>query len=149
MEASFASGQWLSLAGEPGTGKLALLRAVCRRRNPAGAFHVLDAADAGDHHWMTRVLSELLEGEGALVIRHAGRLSTLRLRALWMALEHALAAGRQQVLWVAVTLSQGPVSGDLAGLLKFFPGAVELPPSPPPHRGPARARAVFPGQAEP
>jgi sigma-54 dependent transcriptional regulator, acetoin dehydrogenase operon transcriptional activator AcoR len=32
------------------------------------------------------------------------------------------------VLWVAVTLGQGPVSGDLAGLLTFFPGAVELPP---------------------
>ena len=39
-----------------------------------------------------------------------------------------MAAGRQQMLWVAVTLSQGPVSGDLAELLKFFPSAVELPP---------------------
>jgi sigma-54 dependent transcriptional regulator, acetoin dehydrogenase operon transcriptional activator AcoR len=30
---------------------------------------------------------------------------------------------------VAVTLSQDPIRGDLAGLLKFFPGAaVELPP---------------------
>jgi ABC-type uncharacterized transport system, permease and ATPase components len=46
VEAACASGEWLSLEGEPGTGKLALLRAVCRRRNPAGAFHVLDAADA-------------------------------------------------------------------------------------------------------
>ena len=32
------------------------------------------------------------------------------------------------MLWVAVTLSQDPVSGDLAGLLKFFPAAVQLPP---------------------
>jgi transcriptional regulator of acetoin/glycerol metabolism len=128
VEAARASGEWLSLEGEPGAGKLALLRAVCRRRNPAGAFHVLDAADAGDHDWMARALSELLEGEGSLVIRHVDRLSTLRLQALWIALEQALAAGRQQVLWVAVTLSKGPAVGDLAGLLKFFPGDVELPP---------------------
>jgi len=128
VEAACASGEWLSLEGEPGAGKLALLRAVHRRRDAAGAFHVLDAAEAGDHDWMVRALGELLEGEGSLVIRHVDRLSPLRLQALWIALEQALAAGRQQVLWVAVTLSQGPASGDLAGLLKFFPSAVELPP---------------------
>jgi transcriptional regulator of acetoin/glycerol metabolism len=128
VDAAFASREWLSLEGEPGTGKLALLRAVHRRRNPASAFHVLDAAEASDQNWTIRMLGELLEGEGSLVIRHVERLSTLRLQALWIALEQALAAGRQQVLWVAVTLSQSPVSGDLAGLLKFFPDAVELPP---------------------
>jgi len=89
---------------------------------------VLDAADAGDHDWMARALGELLEGEGSLVIRHVDRLSTLRLKALWIALEQALAADRQQVLWVAITLGKGPAVGDLAGLLKFFPGVVELPP---------------------
>ena len=128
VDAARASGEWLSLEGEPGTGKLALLRAVHRRRNPAGVFHVLDAAESGDQDWLVRALGELLEGEGSLVIRHVDRLSAVRLQALWLALEQALAAGRQQVLWVAVTLSQSPVSGDLAGLLKFFPGAVELPP---------------------
>ena len=128
VEAACASGEWLSLEGEPGTGKLALLRAVHRRRNPAGAFHVLDAAEAGDHDWMARALDDLLEGDGSLVIRHVDRLSTPRLQALWIALEQALAAGREQVLWVTVTLSQSPAVGDLAGLLKFFPGAVELPP---------------------
>jgi transcriptional regulator of acetoin/glycerol metabolism len=128
VDAARASGEWLSLTGEPGTGKLALLRAVHRRRNPAGTFHVLDAAQAGGHDWMARALGELLEGEGSLVIRHVDRLSALGLQALWIALEQALVAGRQQVLWVAVTLSQGPVSSDLARLLKFYPAAVELPP---------------------
>jgi sigma-54 dependent transcriptional regulator, acetoin dehydrogenase operon transcriptional activator AcoR len=128
VEAACASGEWLSLEGEPGAGKLALLRAVHRRRSPAGAFHVLDAAEAGDHDWMMRALSELLGGEGSLVIRHVDRLSSVRLQALRIALEQALAAGRQEVLWVAVTLSHGPVRGDLAGLLQFFPGAAELPP---------------------
>ena len=129
VDAAHASGEWLALEGEPGAGKLALLRAVHRRRNPSGVFHVLDAAESGDQDWLVRVLGELLEGEGSLVIRHADRLSAVRLQALWIALEQALAAGRQQVLWVAVALSQSPVSGDLAGLLKFFPGAVELPRS--------------------
>jgi sigma-54 dependent transcriptional regulator, acetoin dehydrogenase operon transcriptional activator AcoR len=128
VEAARAADEWLSLEGEPGVGKLALLRAVHRRRDAAGAFHVLDAADAGDHDWLARALGELLEGEGSLVIRHVDRLSTLRLKALWIALEQALAADRQQVLWVAITLSKGPAVGDLAGLLKFFPGVVELPP---------------------
>ena len=128
VDAARASGQWLALEGEPGAGKLALLRAVHQHREPGGAFHVLDAAEAGDHDWMARALGDLLEGEGSLVIRHVDQLSAVRLHALWIALEHALAAGRQHVLWVAVTLSQSPVSGDLAGLLKFFPGAAQLPP---------------------
>ena len=51
-----------------------------------------------------------------------------RLRSLWIALEQALAAGRQKTLWVAVTLSQSPVQADLARLLQFFPNTVELPP---------------------
>jgi sigma-54 dependent transcriptional regulator, acetoin dehydrogenase operon transcriptional activator AcoR len=114
--------------GEPGAGKLALLRAVHRHRNPAGTLHVLDAAEATDHHWLVRALGELLEGEGSLVIRHVDRLSALRLRTLGIALEQALAAGRQKTLWVAVTLSQSPVKADLARLLQFFPDTVGLPP---------------------
>jgi sigma-54 dependent transcriptional regulator, acetoin dehydrogenase operon transcriptional activator AcoR len=128
VEAACASGEWLSLEGEPGTGKLALLRAACRRRDPAGALHVLDATEAGGHDWMARALSDLLEGEGSLVIRHVDRLGTVRLQALSIALEQALAAGRQHVLRVAVTLSQSPAAGELTGLLKFFPAAAELPP---------------------
>ena len=114
-----------------GVGKLALLRAVHRLRNPAGAFHVLDAIGPGDHDWLARALGELLEGEGSLVIRHADHLSAVRLRALSITLEQTLAAGRQKVLWVAVTLSRSAVKADLddlAGLLQFFPNTVELPP---------------------
>ena len=128
VDAAYASGEWLAVKGEPGTGKLSLLQAVCRRRNPAGAFHVLDAAAPGDHDWLARALSELLEGKGSLVIRHADRLGTQRLRALWLALEQTLAAGRQKALWVALTISHSPVDTGMASLLQFFPGTVELPP---------------------
>jgi transcriptional regulator of acetoin/glycerol metabolism len=128
VDAAYRGGEWLALEGEPGAGKLALLRAVHRHRNPAGALHVLDAAEATDHHWMVRALGELLEGQGSLVIRHVDRLSALQLRTLWIALEQALAAGRQKALWATVTLSQSPVKADLARLLQFFPNTVELPP---------------------
>jgi GAF domain len=98
VDAAYSGGRWLALEGEPGAGKLALLRAVHRRRNPAGTLHVLDAAEAADHHWLVRALGELLEHEGSLVIRHIDRLSALRLRTLWIALEQASAAGRQERL---------------------------------------------------
>jgi transcriptional regulator of acetoin/glycerol metabolism len=128
VSAAYSGGEWIALEGEPGAGKLALLQAVHRHRNPAGALHVLDAAEADDHHWLVRALGELLEGQGSLVIRHVDHLGAVRLRALWIALEQALAAGRQKTLWVAVTLSQNPAKADLAGLLRSFPTTVDLPP---------------------
>ena len=128
VDAAYTSGEWLALEGEPGVGKLALLRAVHQRRNPADPFHVLDAADAGDHDWLVRARSELVDGAGSLVIRHVDRLSPRRLHAVRTALELTLAGSSQPALWVAVTLSQSPVNGDLADLLQFFPRTVELPP---------------------
>ena len=127
VDAAMAASRWLALQGEPGVGKLALLRAVHRRRNPAGTFHVLDADDASGHDWLP-ASGDLPRAEGSLVIRHPERLSAPRLRALRAALEQTLVAGTQQALWVVVTLSQGQVSGELAGLLQLFPGTVELPP---------------------
>jgi transcriptional regulator of acetoin/glycerol metabolism len=127
VDAAMAAGRWLVLEGERGAGKLTLLRAVHRRRNPAGTFHVLDAEDASGHDWLSAP-GDLPGAEGSLVIRHPDRLSAPRLRALRTALEQMLAAGPPKSLWAAVTLSQGPVSGDLAGLLQLFPGTVELPP---------------------
>jgi sigma-54 dependent transcriptional regulator, acetoin dehydrogenase operon transcriptional activator AcoR len=128
VDAAYASAEWLALEGEPGSGKLALLRAVHRSRNPAAAFHVLDAADAGEPDWLLKARGELSDGQGSLVIRHVDKLSARRLHALRTALEQAVAADRRKELWVAVTLSQRPPTGDLAGLLQFFPRTVELPP---------------------
>jgi sigma-54 dependent transcriptional regulator, acetoin dehydrogenase operon transcriptional activator AcoR len=126
-DAAYGGGEWLAVAGEPGTGKLALLRAVHQRRNPAGALRVLDAAEAADHHWLVRVLGELLEGQGSLVIRHADLFTLVQARTLGIALEQALAAGGQMP-WVAVTLGQSPAGAGPAGLLRFFPSTVQLPP---------------------
>jgi len=129
VEAVCDAGEWLALEGEPGVGKLAVLRAVHQRRNPAGRFRVLDATDsAGDPDWQATARRELLDGVGGLVVRHVDRLGARRRHALSAALQEARAAGRQDKLWVAVTVSQGCASPDLAGLLRFFPSTVELPP---------------------
>jgi sigma-54 dependent transcriptional regulator, acetoin dehydrogenase operon transcriptional activator AcoR len=120
------SGEWLVLEGESGVGKLALLRAVHQRRDPAGHFRVLDAADVGPR-WLAEVRYELLEGEGDLVIRRVDRLGSRHLNALAGALHEARAAQRTGSLWLAVTLS-GTGGADLARLLRFFPGTVVVPP---------------------
>jgi sigma-54 dependent transcriptional regulator, acetoin dehydrogenase operon transcriptional activator AcoR len=128
VEVVYDSGEWLAVEGEPGVGKLAVLRAVHQRRNPAGRFHVLDAADAADAEWQATARRELLDSDGCLVIRHVDRLSPRRLHALSAALQETRAAGQSDNLWVAVTLGNGPARGDLAELMRFFPKTVEVPP---------------------
>jgi sigma-54 dependent transcriptional regulator, acetoin dehydrogenase operon transcriptional activator AcoR len=107
VEAVYDSGEWLAMAGEPGVGKLAVVRAVHQRRNPAGRFHVLDAAEGASREWLAGARRELLDGEGCLVIRHIDRLDARRLRALSTALQRVRAADRPHALWVVVTLGRG------------------------------------------
>ena len=128
VDAAYQAGEWLALAGEPGVGKLAVLRATLQRRNPAGVFRVLDAADATDQSWQADVRRELLEGEGGLVIRHVERLNARRTHAIAAAMQEAQALDRERSLWVAVTLTEGRDSAHLTRLLRFFPRTVELPP---------------------
>jgi transcriptional regulator of acetoin/glycerol metabolism len=128
VDAVYSAGEWLALEGELGVGKLAVLKAVHQRHNPARRFHVLDAATAVDQDWQVTARRELLDGVGCLVIRHVDKLSARRLHALSAALQETMAAGRDSSLWVAVTLSKRPASGGLADLLRFFPSTVELPP---------------------
>ena len=126
-EAAYDCGDWLTLEGESGVGKLALARAVHQRRNPAAPFHVLDAADAGQD-WLAEARRELLESEGVLVIRHVDVLTARQMHALASALQEARAAGRHHSLRVAATLNRGSANDNLTRLLRFFPGTVELPP---------------------
>jgi sigma-54 dependent transcriptional regulator, acetoin dehydrogenase operon transcriptional activator AcoR len=126
VEAGRESAEWLVLEGEPGVGKLALLRAVHQRRDPSGRFRVLDAAEAGNPRWSAEARHELLEGYGDLVIQHVDRLGPRQRSALASALE-ACAARRPDSPWLAVTLSHYG-SDDLARVLRYFPGTVEVPP---------------------
>jgi transcriptional regulator of acetoin/glycerol metabolism len=128
VDAVHESGEWLALDGEQGVGKLAVLRAVHYRRNPAGRFHVADAAEANGAQWLADVRQELLDADGSLVIRHVDRLDARRLQVLTGALREARAAARHRSLWVAATLGQVPETAELADLLRLFPSTVELPP---------------------
>lgn len=127
-ETAYDSAEWLTLEGEAGVGKMALARAVHQRRNPAGRFHVLDAADATSADWLITARSELLDGEGMLVIRHVDALSTKQVHALSSALQEARAARRHRILRVTVTLNRKNARADLTKLLRYFPATVELPP---------------------
>jgi sigma-54 dependent transcriptional regulator, acetoin dehydrogenase operon transcriptional activator AcoR len=112
-EQVYDSGEWLALEGEPGVGKLAVIRAVHQRRNPTAHFQVIEAED---------IAKETFDEEGTLVVRHVDRLTPGRLRTLIGALQDLQ---DRSGAWVAVTLSQ---RADVADLLKLFPSTVELPP---------------------
>jgi transcriptional regulator of acetoin/glycerol metabolism len=135
VQESYEAGEWVVLDGEPGVGKLALARAVHQRRNPAGRFEVLDAAQA-NRDWLARARRALLDTTGDLVIRHVDQLSPQQAHGLAGALSEARAvreelaeAGEPQGrLWVAVTLTRRSKGPNLTELLRLFPGTVALPP---------------------
>jgi transcriptional regulator of acetoin/glycerol metabolism len=121
----YSAGEWLTLEGEAGVGKLAVIRAVHQHDSPGSHFSVIDAAAAG-RGWLADVRREIENAEGALVIQHADRIGRANLRALARLLEEARAG--QSAPWIAMTMSQRHDAGDLADLLRFFPSTVELPP---------------------
>jgi len=129
LERVFQAGEWLAMEGEPGVGKLALLRSVQLRRQPVGRFAVLDAADADtDEHWLTAARRTLLDDADNVVVRHVDRLDGPRLRGLSSALQDAGGTARDQPLWVAVTVGVPSGRKDLVQLLRLFPSTVEVPP---------------------
>ncbi len=133
VENAYRAGEWVALAGEPGVGKLAILRAVHQRRNPGGRFTVLDAADVTDQRWLASARRALVDENGddhagSVVIRHPDRLDGVHLRSLTAALQEPTKADGQRAVWVAMTLGLGAQSKDLARLLRLFPSTVDVPP---------------------
>jgi transcriptional regulator of acetoin/glycerol metabolism len=124
VERSYRAGEWIAVEGEPGVGKVALLRAVQLRRQPIGRLVVLDAA-AADARWLES-LRRALEEADSVVLRHVDRLDGQRARATAAALQLARAGARAP--WVAVTCAPGVRGKELAKLLRLFPGTVEVPP---------------------
>ena len=125
-EAAYEHGEWLTLEGESGVGKLALVRAVHQRHNPAAPCHVVDVTAGTD--WLADVREELADGTGLLVIRHVDALNARQLRALTETLAGAKTADREAAPRVAITLNREQASADLTGLLRLFPGTVRVPP---------------------
>ncbi|MEU1275661.1 GAF domain-containing protein [Streptomyces sp. NPDC005799] len=129
--AHYQSGEWITVRGEAGTGKLALLRAVDRHYAPAGRFHVLDAAEATDTtDFLAHLSQELRDTSGTLVIQHIDRLPAEAVQAVaTLLLRHRRAdaqAGRRR--WVAATHGFLAQDHGLADVLGVFPASVEIPP---------------------
>jgi sigma-54 dependent transcriptional regulator, acetoin dehydrogenase operon transcriptional activator AcoR len=124
-EAAYERGEWLTLEGESGVGKLTLVRAVHQRHNPASPCHVVDVTAGSD--WLAEVREELADGTGLLVIRHVDALNARQVRALTEALAGAK-AGREAAPRIAITLDRERATADLTGLLRLFPGTVLVPP---------------------
>ena len=129
VQVVYETGEWLVVEGEPGVGKLTLLRAVHQRHDPSGRFSVLDAGEAASQDWLVRARHALLDGEGDLVIRHIDRLTARQAHFLASELQEIRSAGQLETRRVVVTRTSG--SGEpanLAELLRSFPRTVALPP---------------------
>jgi len=69
--------------GEPGVGKLAIVRAVHQRHNPSGRLHAVDAAGEETPDRRADLRRELLHEADTLVIRHVDRLSAPAAAVRW------------------------------------------------------------------
>ena len=129
-EAVYRSREWLVLSGEQGAGKLAVVRAVHQRVDPAGHFSVLDGAGSGERRWLAQAREVLAEPDGAVVLRHLEAVDPVTLRALADALQGSAATdgGGRPTAWIAVCLRDGEPGPELAQLLRAFPGTVQVPP---------------------
>jgi transcriptional regulator of acetoin/glycerol metabolism len=128
LDRHYRSGDRFVVEGEPGTGKLALLRAVHQSRQSAAHFRVMDAADCvNPQAWTQMIAQELEAGEGALVLRHLDQLSRPGLRALAHVLETTLGTTTPPLLAATVQSLASPHE-DLARVLSHFPRSVGVPP---------------------
>jgi sigma-54 dependent transcriptional regulator, acetoin dehydrogenase operon transcriptional activator AcoR len=123
VEAACRSRSWLLLRGEAGVGKLAVVRAMHRRFNPAARFVVVDASDLrGDPaQWVAGLRSDLGVPRGTVVLRHLDRLPPEAAAELAALLEPA---GHRA--WVA-----GTVTGSAHlphALLGHFTESLVVPP---------------------
>jgi transcriptional regulator of acetoin/glycerol metabolism len=125
MQTVCRSGEWLVVEGEPGVGKLALVRAVHQRLRPGGRFCVLDAAEARDDRWLTAARRALAEEDGTIVVRHPELLDAAALRSLTATVQQT---AQRQRAWLVVVVPSGVKSRELAGLLRHCPSTIEVPP---------------------
>ncbi|MGH3432737.1 MAG: sigma-54-dependent Fis family transcriptional regulator [Thermocrispum sp.] len=123
------AGEWLTVDGEPGVGKLAIIRAVHARTTPASPLTVIDFGPSDAAAWASRLAKALTVGTGTVVLRHLDQLAAPGQRDLGPRL--AVAAGRQsdsgRGLWLVATAADAAGGLD-RGVLRNFPGSVTVPP---------------------
>jgi sigma-54 dependent transcriptional regulator, acetoin dehydrogenase operon transcriptional activator AcoR len=127
IDKHYGTGEWIALEGERGVGKLAVVRAVHQRRNPAGRLRVLDASEAGQGRGWTQSVRRELAGAGTVVLRHVDRLDARNLHELATVLQEARSAPGPKP-WLVATLRTARKSQELTRLLQHFPSSVDVPP---------------------
>ena len=129
LERLYRGNEWVALEGEPGVGKLALLRAVQLRKQPVGRFVVVDAAAAGtDDQWLSAVQRAVRHDADTLVVQHVDRLEAPMLRGLASALQRPRDPDVTRPLWVAMTMGHTTKRPELLDLLRLVPTTLEVPP---------------------
>jgi transcriptional regulator of acetoin/glycerol metabolism len=117
--------EWLIADGEPGTGKLSMLRAVRRHVAPERRLVVLDPEAMGDD-LLAEARAELDSGAD-LIIRRAHLLTGEVLDGVTELLQNVRDGAIAGDAWVALTLPADR-SENADELLAFFPRTVEVPP---------------------
>jgi transcriptional regulator of acetoin/glycerol metabolism len=125
VDAGYGRGDWLILTGEPGVGKLTVVKGVHQRRNSVGRLHVLDAAAIPRERLAAEVRRELLDDPvDTLVIRHVDSVDAETTRAMAAVLREARDGAHSS--WVTLTMSgDAELPKDLWSL---FPLTVDVPP---------------------
>jgi transcriptional regulator of acetoin/glycerol metabolism len=133
QEVLTASGraEWLVAEGEPGVGKMTLLRAVHAYSSPTQRLAILDADDPmGPDDFIATATTELESGAD-LFIHHAHRLSAEVIQGLVDLFQTVRDGSVARDPWIALTVLTGQ-SDDQdeleTQLLHFFPRTVAIPP---------------------
>jgi transcriptional regulator of acetoin/glycerol metabolism len=124
-------GEWLVVEGEPGVGKLSLLRAAHDHVSPNRRLVVLDPTDAGTADELLTEAREELESGADLILRHAHLLDGELLAGLAELLQEIRDGAAHREPWVALTVlaDRADISDQLGlQLLRFFPRTVGVPP---------------------
>ncbi|MGH3935741.1 MAG: sigma-54-dependent Fis family transcriptional regulator [Pseudonocardiaceae bacterium] len=134
VDRHFQSGEWLVLEGEPGVGKLAIVRGTHQLRSPGRHIQVFDgieAVEGGDAaRWVDEVAEEVDGGTATIILAHIDQLPGETLRALYDVLEPHRESTDINRPWVVATRGRQlpDHDGDLARLLSCFPRSLQIPP---------------------
>jgi sigma-54 dependent transcriptional regulator, acetoin dehydrogenase operon transcriptional activator AcoR len=126
--ACYEGGDWFAVRGEPGSGKVTLLRAAHQRHDPATHFRVFNPPKASDFEAWLQTLREDLDILGAtVVLRHANRLSINQATTLTKLLREAPWQSQLARPRLIITLDSTSTSETLPSLRTMFSRTVEIP----------------------
>jgi sigma-54 dependent transcriptional regulator, acetoin dehydrogenase operon transcriptional activator AcoR len=123
VDRAFRAREWLVVAGEPGTGRTTLARAVHQTHTPAAHLRVLDAGRTAE------LADALTVPRGTLVLTRVDRLPPAALQAVVDLLEPHRRCAAADRPWVVATVDRrrDDRDTDLALLLSLFARSVEVP----------------------